>query len=118
MFRFVEQLQKKPHHVRKNTAIGTSAIVTLLIAGVWISVSDFTPTESTGTVVVENERKSQVASPLRALEDDFSRVSDGFRGLIGTLEREDDGVEVVSEREPTVRPDIESSASEVDYSFE
>lgn len=119
MFRFVEQLQRKPHHVRKNVAFGTSILATLLIAGIWISVSDFSSiAPAAGTIVIENEeRETQTASPLKAIGSDFSRVREGFRSLAGYMDEESE-IEVVADSEPNVHSDIESSESQVDYSFE
>jgi|SRR3989344_1639357 len=63
MFKYIEKLQKKPEHHKKSIAFGVSAVTTLLIFSIWVSV--FISNLSGQETVAKDD--SQPVSPVQNL---------------------------------------------------
>ena len=64
MFKYIEQLQKKPEGYRRRFAFGVSASTTLVLLFIWLSVTLYTTSSSTAVVT---EKSGSSLSPLENL---------------------------------------------------
>lgn len=80
---FIERLREKPPKTKKIIAFATSAIVTLVIFGVWVSVLRVGIDIKAGdaTAVVANSSETDV-DPLSAF---WSVISKGWSGLTDSV---------------------------------
>ncbi|MEK7088090.1 MAG: hypothetical protein AAB891_02300 [Patescibacteria group bacterium] len=79
MLTFISKLQRKPEHVRQKIAVGVSAILTGIIALLWlVSLGSSLAEPVSGTALDEEEM-----GPLKALTDSFG---DFFADTAETLQ--------------------------------
>jgi hypothetical protein len=80
---FIDRLREKPAGTKKRIAFATSAVVTLLIFGVWVSVLHFGigQKNADATAAVANSSDADVR-PFSAF---WSVISDGWGGLMNNI---------------------------------
>ncbi len=84
---FLHNLRNKPSAVRERIAIGTTAVITVLIIGIWLGtnkVLTFSTPEETSPQVVS------APGPLDTLKNSFSKFSDNFTQNVDDLTKKFD----------------------------
>lgn len=87
---FIDRLREKPSGTKKKIAFITSAVITLAIFGLWVSVYHFgiNPNSSDVTASVSNSADTDV-NPLSAF---WSVLSKGWDGLTNNINQVKTGV--------------------------
>jgi hypothetical protein len=92
---FIDRLRQKSSGTKKRIAFATSAVVTLAIFGVWVSVLHFGIDQKSGdvTAAVANSSDTDV-NPLSAFWDVLSK---GWNGLTDNINQIKTGVDSAKE---------------------
>lgn len=115
---FIEKLREKSAGTKKRIAYATSAVITLIIFGVWVSVLHFGSVQKTedATAAVANSSDSDV-NPFSAF---WSVLSSGWGGLMDNINQVKTGAEdakkVVNALGAAASADVATSSASSDLS--
>jgi hypothetical protein len=112
---FIDRLREKSSGTKKKIAFMTSAVVTLMIFGIWVSVLHFgvNPKSENATAAVANSSGADV-NPLSAFWDVISKGWDGLANNINQVKIGVDQAKDFANTLNTVTPVATSTATSAD----